>query len=105
MTLVRDGALARLSWSALGAAGAYDVLRGDLAILVASRGDYSAAVSGCLANDAATLQATDVVTGPSRFYLLRGVACTSGGTYDEPPGGGQAASRDAGIQAAAARCP
>ncbi len=105
VTLVRDGALARLAWPALAAAAAYDIVRGDLATLVATRGDFAAAVSGCLADDAPMLEATDGAAGPSGFYVLRGVACARGGTYDELPGGGQAASRDTEIEAATARCP
>ena len=105
MTLVRDGALVRLSWTAFAAATSYDVLRGDLEVLTASRGNLGSAVDGCLADDTAGLEATDDAAGPSRFYLLRGVACSRGGTYDELPGSGQAAARDSAVGAAVARCP
>jgi hypothetical protein len=105
LTLSRDGALVRIAWAALAGAGAYDVLGGDLEALAATRGDFAAAVRGCLADDATVLDVTDGAAGPSRFYLLRGVACVNGGTYDEPAGGGQVAPRDAAIGAAAARCP
>ena len=105
MTLARDGEQVRISWSELAEAAAYDLLGGDLGMLAATHGDFASAVNGCLADDATGLDATDGAAGPSRFYLLRGVACASGGTYDEPSGGGQAAGRDAVIDAAAARCP
>jgi nitrous oxidase accessory protein NosD len=105
MTLAREAGLVRIAWDAIAGAGAYDLLGGDLAALAATQGSFATAVSGCLADDAAVLDATDSAAGPSRFYLLRGVACARGGTWDETAGAGQAGPRDAGIAAAAARCP
>lgn len=105
VTLVREGAMVRVGWNALAGAGTYDLVGGDLAVLAATRGDFTAAVSGCLANDTTGLEATDSLAGPSRFYLLRGSACAAAGTWDESAGPGQAGLRDAEIGAAAARCP
>ncbi|MCU0225154.1 MAG: MopE-related protein [Acidobacteria bacterium] len=105
MTLAREAGLVRIAWDAVAGAGAYDLLGGDLAALAATHGSFAAAVSGCLADDTAVLDATDTVSGPSRFYLLRGVACARGGTWDGSPGPGQAGPRDPGIAAAPARCP
>lgn len=105
LTLAREGALVRIGWDAVAGSEAYDLAGGDLAVLAATHGDFTTAVNGCLADDVAGLEATDAAAGPSRFYLLRGVACASGGTWDEPAGRGQAGERDAEVGAAAARCP
>ncbi|HKQ60883.1 MAG TPA: galactose oxidase-like domain-containing protein [Candidatus Polarisedimenticolaceae bacterium] len=97
------------SWTA-GGAGAYDLVRGDLDALRASDGDFSTAVSGCLANDVAVTSLPDPNGAPApgacEFLLLRPAttSCPAHGSYD---GGGsaQVGGRDAGIQASPQNCP
>jgi len=95
-----------LSWTAQGTATGYDVVRGELGALRAS-GDFSVAVDQCLFDDAA---ATSVATpevpeeGDAFFFLVRAVNCGGEGTYDSGAPS-QAASRDMGVNGAAAACP
>ncbi len=96
-----------LAWSAVAGATGYDVVRGSLATLRAGGGNFTTAVGACLANDqgATTLSDTDTpATGDAFFYLVRGVNCGGGGSYDSG-GAGQAGSRDAEIAASSQACP
>jgi len=83
---------------AIEGAPAYDVVRGDLAILHASRGDFTAATQACLGNDL-TGTSLDVADGPlvgsAIWYLVRPVNCGGHGTYDSGDPG-QVGSRDPG---------
>lgn len=97
-----------LAWGALDGAATYDIVRGDLAILRASGGDFEAAVTLCLADGAPNPTASDPLSPPAGggfFYVARGE--TDGGeagTYDSSSAG-QAASRDPGIEGSPASCP
>lgn len=95
-----------LSWTtALGATG-YDVVQGDLMGL-RDGGDYSIAVDQCLADDvdASTLAyATGPPPGAAWWVLVRGVSGSINMTWDCLEGS-LVASRDPGIDAAAAACP
>ena len=84
------------------------MVRGDLAPLSASEGDFAAALTDCLANDLTEPQFTDTeVPGAAQafWYLVRAVHCgVLAGSYDSvppPPAG----SRDAEIAASPDACP
>ena len=51
LTLSRVAVGARLQWSAIPDATAYDVVRGGLAFLRSSAGNFSTSTSVCLANE------------------------------------------------------
>jgi len=97
-----------VSWSPLPGAMSYDVVRGDLPTLRATRGRYDSATTGCpgFAVTGTSLEdAGAPAVGGGWFYLARGRSCGGAGTYDDASGWGQAAPRDAGIDAAPAACP
>ena len=98
---------ASLVWTAMPEAWGYDVVQGDLGILRSTGGDFSLATQTCLANDlsATVAPANDMpAAGGISFYLMRAENCGGAGTYDSGMPG-QAAPRDAGINAAPAACP
>jgi hypothetical protein len=91
---------ARLSFTYAGSdAAAFDVVRGGLAALSSSGGDFSAATSACLANDVSSpVDDTDVpAPGAGVWYLLRPVNCGGKGSYGSAP-------RDTGIAASGHDC-
>lgn len=95
-----------LSWSAAPGASSYDVVRGELALLRASSGDFSAAVTHCESNDQIGLTYNATVNpgiGQGFFYLVRSSGCLPG-TYDTA-GTGQATPRDTGVISAPSSCP
>ncbi len=92
-----------LSWTPIGTATGYDVVRGDLGALRAGAGDFSVAVEQCLMDDgAATVLA--MPDGDGLFFLVRAVNCGGRGTYDSGAPT-QVVSRDPGIEAAGPACP
>jgi PKD repeat protein len=104
------------AWSA-GGATAYDLIRGDLATLRATGGDFGAAIdalpaieSGCLANDVTSLSLLDPHGPPAEgagiFTLLRPVtiACPAHGTADDGSSS-QVEGRDLEIAGATLSCP
>jgi hypothetical protein len=105
------------SWTA-GGADAYDIVRGNLDMLRASGGDFTAALdalpdgeSACLADDMSGLAMVDPYGAPTlddacEFVVLRpvDVNCPASGTYDEALAQ-QPASRDPGITASSRACP
>lgn len=96
-----------LSWSAMGDANSYDVVRGSLTALRSSRGDFSAATQACLASGtpASTIAAAaDPPPGEGYWYLARGNACAVHGTWDSGAPS-QIGSRDAEINGSAGACP
>jgi probable HAF family extracellular repeat protein len=98
---------ARLVWSAVGAAAGYDLVRGSLAVLKSSHGDFSAATTGCLENDLTATTRDDADTpsaGDGFWYLVRAINCGGSATFDSGAPS-QVASRDAGIQASPVACP
>ncbi len=85
-----------------GASG-YDVVRGSIAALRQSGGNFALATTQCLANDATVPAVYDVAlpaTGDAFFYLSRAVACAPG-TFDD---GTQVGLRDAEIAASPGAC-
>ncbi|HZM70421.1 MAG TPA: kelch repeat-containing protein [Candidatus Cryosericum sp.] len=96
-----------LSWTTVSGANAYDLLRGNLSILLMTGGDYSAAVESCEANDlsASTYpMAGSPAVGQGFFYLVRGENCGGPATYDSGASS-QVGSRDAEIEASPSSCP
>ena len=104
------------AWSA-GGATAYDLIRGDLAMLRATGGDFGAAIdalpaieSGCLANDVTSLSLLDPQGPPAEgagiFTLLRPVTidCPAHGTADDGSPS-QVQGRDPEIAGATLSCP
>ncbi len=88
-----------MSWDPAVDADRYDVLRGDLLALRASGGDYTAAATQCVEDDAAGTQSSDPAlpaSGEGFFYLIRAQAACKDGTYDSG-GSGQRGSRDGGL--------
>ncbi len=100
------GRVARLAWAAAARGTSFDVVRGALTTLVATRGNFAAAVDACLANNIAASAIDDTaVPAPASgfFYVVRASGC-EGGSYDSGSPS-QLGSRDAGIAAAPATCP
>jgi hypothetical protein len=101
-----SGGAVHLAWNAVAGASGYDLLRGDVATLVASQGDFGQAVDACLANDGPALAADDADMPPlddAFFYILRAVNC-GGGTWDEGDAA-QAAPRGPSIATSPSACP
>ena len=93
-----QGSDVRLSWPAIGQAAWYEIVRGDLAVLRSSGGDFDTATQSCVSdNDAGTVAVVSGSPGPSPgdayWYLVRGVNCKGKGTYDSG-GGSQVGVRD-----------
>lgn len=101
MIVVLEGDAIR--WSDLATSAGYDVVRGDLAALRTSHGDFRSATRECLANDLAEPEfhyAVDPHPGEG-FWLL--VRAANGSYDDEEPF--QVGSRDPGIAASGLGCP
>ncbi|HKB08076.1 MAG TPA: MopE-related protein [Candidatus Polarisedimenticolia bacterium] len=107
LLMVSFGQTDVLGWSPLSDASAYDVVRGDLGLLHSTGGDFRAAIQACLANNltqtALVLSGTPAA-GSGFVYLVRGVNCGGGGTYDSGSPS-QVGSRDAEIGLSIFRCP
>jgi uncharacterized membrane protein len=98
---------ARLSWSAIAGATGYDVVRGSLAALRSSGGNFSAATNACLEDDLTATTRDDGDTpdpGDGHWYLVRATSCGGAASFDSGAPS-QAASRDAGIEASPYACP
>lgn len=96
-----------LEWSAVAGAAGYDLVRGSLAVLQSSHGDFSAATTGCLENDMGATSWDDAATlnvGDGFWYLVRAVSCGGSATFDSGAPS-QVASRDVGILASPEACP
>ena len=93
-------------WRFVSPGTVFDALRGDLLALRGSGGDYAAAGIECLEDDGTDRKIIDFdepSTGNGYFYLVRGVNCGGGGTYDAF-GPGQAGPRDPAITASSLDC-
>ncbi len=101
LKLAQGGAL---SWDPAPGVSAYDVVKGDLALLASSGGDLASSLLACLENDSPEETAVDgepPEVGGGFYYLVRG---TPGGTYDSGCPS-QTAPRDAALAASPAACP
>ncbi|HZN03316.1 MAG TPA: MopE-related protein [Candidatus Polarisedimenticolia bacterium] len=96
-----------LTWDWLEDATAFDVVLGDVGILRATGGDFTAAIQGCLVDEwgdtTLTLGATPD-PGAAFFYLVRGGSCLGQGTYDSGASS-QVGLRDAEIDTSPSSCP
>jgi len=107
VSVARSGFTATISWSPLVGASSYDIVRGSLATLRAFTGNYTAAVNGCLGNNTGGPSVTDTSVPPpgdANWYLIRGVNCGGGGSYDEGVAS-QSGPRDTEIAASSSACP
>jgi hypothetical protein len=98
---------AGLRWAVAGASTGFDVVRGSLATLRVTDGDFTAATSECVHDDTTATSWTDTAAQPPgtvTWYLVRAVNCDAAGSWDSG-GTGQHGSRDAEIAASAAACP
>lgn len=98
---------ARLAWIYDGGdANGFDLLRGDLDLLLGSAGDFAAGVHTCVADDIAAPTVDDTAlpaSGAGFWYLLRPVNCAVHGSYDSA-GASQVGARDAELAASASDC-
>jgi hypothetical protein len=96
-----------LSWTPLAGATRYDVVRGSLAVLRATGGNYTSATEECVSDNLPGTSQTfggDPGVGDAHWFLVRGVSCGGAGTFDSG-GAGQLGDRDQEIADAANDCP
>jgi hypothetical protein len=98
---------ARLVWTSLPCAAAYDVVRGSLGSLRSTLGNFSAATQACVVNDlpGSTVDDPSPTAFGGSFYLVRTAGCPAAGTYDDLTVVSVAGPRDAEIAASGAACP
>lgn len=96
----------RLWWSSQVGTAVYDVVRGDLATLRLTAGDFAQATNTCVGNDRAVPQYVDsYVPMDGVWYLVRpAILGGGGGTYNTGLPG-QIGTRDPGIAASGSACP
>jgi len=109
VAVAKSGNDVELSWAPLSGAAWYEIVRGRLAELVASGGDFAAATDGCASDNVSDTLALvtgepPLKPGSARWYLVRGANCKGKGTYDSG-GLAQVEERDAGIAASGQGCP
>ncbi|MFN7965383.1 MAG: hypothetical protein U0V87_06835 [Acidobacteriota bacterium] len=96
-----------LRWAARPEAFGYDIVAGSLAALRGSAGNFANAGTHCVSDNtpATSIEPLDTITpGDGAWYLVRGVASTGPGSYDDASAG-RLASRDAGVATATDHCP
>jgi hypothetical protein len=97
-----------LTWNAVPGAVGYDIVRGDLAMLRSTGGDFTPATTSCVEDDIAgtTLGYTDTPTSSheGHWILIRSVAAEGPLTY-QTLAGIQIGLRDDEINAAGDSCP
>ncbi len=108
LELLWTGQSVKLQWAAANAPN-YDVVRGDVGLLLASGGDFAAALEVCQQNNYGATSFFDPTPGPdpgaARWYLVRAQNCGPRGTYDDANTIGQVAPRDPSISNAPNACP
>jgi probable HAF family extracellular repeat protein len=107
LLLDADGPVAQLQWAPVTNATGYDVVRGELGLLLESGGDFTAATDICLANNTAATSFDDSeLPGPGQgyWYLVRPTQAAGPGSYDTylPS---QVGSRDLEIDDSTFGCP
>jgi hypothetical protein len=99
---------AEVTWNAVPGAVGYDVVRGDLAMLRNTGGDFTAATNSCMADDTGetTLGYTDTPASSreGHWIVIRSVAADGPHTY-QTLAGIQVGLRDDEINAATGTCP
>lgn len=96
-----------MAWTPNPGASTYDVVKGDLAALRGSAGDFGSSLAACVENNSPDAASSDAVSpGPSAawYYLVRTFGCAQNGTYDDGAIS-QQGSRDAEIGTSASACP
>ena len=75
-----------LTWNPVAGATSYDVIKGDLLLLLAAAGEFADSEPNCLADAVGGLGASDsepLPPGESNYYLVRAVSCADEtGSYD-----------------------
>jgi hypothetical protein len=107
VTLDKSGSDVLLTWDLVPAATGSDIVRGDIACLQSSGGDFTACTGICLDNNRTTTSMLDSATPPSGqgyWYSVRGQNCGGNGTYDSR-GVSQVGLRDAEIAGSGDDCP
>jgi len=107
VALTLQGATTLLSWQTIPGATSYDVVRVDLAILLATAADYTQATAGCsAAGFPGTLLAVNDIVAPGGafMYLVRAANCVGRGSYDSGAPS-QVGPRDGEIDASPSSCP
>jgi hypothetical protein len=103
-----DEVVTEISWPPVDGASGYDAVEGDLGLLAATGGDFTAATLMCeFQTSGATTGSWTSVVGPRQglWLLVRARGCLGApGTYDEASAS-QQGSRDAEIEAAPGACP
>ena len=94
-------------WASPPGATSYDIVKGNLQSLKASRGDFAISLSTCVEDDSPDNSCTDTTVPPvgqGFYYLVRTFGCGQNGTYDDGSAS-QVESRDPEIQMSPVRCP
>jgi subtilisin-like proprotein convertase family protein len=97
----------QLSWTAMAGASGYDLIRGDLAALRASGGQFDQLALTCLQNDAGGSDlphSENPPAGAGYWYLVRGDGGAEVRSYDSFAIS-QSGVRDAGIESSGGNCP
>ncbi len=95
----------RIIWTTTPGGTSYDVVKGDLLLLVSSEGDFTSSLLDCLENDSSDTEAFDMIdppVGEGYYYLVRTFGCSQNGTYDD---GTEVSPRDSEINASSNACP
>jgi probable HAF family extracellular repeat protein len=107
LLLDKSGLVAELQWTPVTHANRYDVVRGELDLLLASDGDFTAATDICLASGQPTATFDDSEEpgpGEGYWYLVRPRQALGPGSYDTYAPS-QVGSRDLEIDDATFGCP
>ena len=94
-----------LEWQPEPTATSYDVVRGDLNLLLDSAGDFAASGTGCLQDDTPATTWADAQQPAAQhgfFYLVRATNCANQTGSFDTIGPGQAGTRDLELQGAGA---
>jgi hypothetical protein len=96
-----------LTWSRSSEQRAFDVVRGNLATLRNSAGNFTSSLEACIEDGALENSSIDIGapgSGVKWYYLVRAVGCAANGSYDENSPS-QQGTRDPEIAASPATCP
>jgi hypothetical protein len=95
-----------MSWNPEITADYYDVMKGDLMVLLSSLGDFTSSLLDCLENDSVDTQSEDTndPTSGGYYYIVRAQAdCIKGTCNSEQPS--QIGDRDPEIEGSSNKCP
>lgn len=105
LEVTKQSSSTKVSWSVLPAADDYDVVRGVLSLLRNSGGDFTAATTGCAANDVTATSIVDpaaAAPADGLWWLVRALNPLGRGSYDDLDA---TAARDVEIQGSGVSCP